>query len=163
MHHHRRAGLHGQVGKNPGVHHEDHVGIGRVHRLSDQLPRCLAGQAEQPRRERGHDAEQRLRLPITHRREKAVRCRRDRMEVNAIHAVVLHLELRGGRGAADGGGDAQPAEVCAAVMHAGVVVVAAPVVDQQQSHGVERREGAVAMRPLQSQPSQRPMARQTAT
>jgi hypothetical protein len=49
------------------------------------------------------------------------------------------------------------------LMHAGVVVVAAPVVDQQQSHGVGRREGAVARRPLQSQPSQRPMARQTAT
>jgi predicted dinucleotide-binding enzyme len=62
------------------------------------------------------------------------------MEVDAIHAVVLLLELRDRRGATDGGGDAQPAEARAAVMHAGVVVVAVPVVDQQQTHGFERRE-----------------------
>ena len=65
------------------------------------------------------------------------------MEVNAIHAVVRLLQLRDRRGAADGGGNAQPAEVRAAVMHAGVVVVATPVVDQQQSHGVGRREARV--------------------
>jgi hypothetical protein len=85
------------------------------------------------------------------------------MEVDAIHPGILLLELRHRRGAADGGGDASLAETRAAMMHAGVVVVAAPVIDQQQTHGFERRESAGAMRLLQSQPSQRPMAMQTAT
>jgi hypothetical protein len=63
------------------------------------------------------------------------------MEVNPIHADVLLLELRDRRGTADGGGEAQLAEACAAVMHAGVVVVAVSVVDQQQTHGFEQRAG----------------------
>ena len=49
MHHYRRAGLCREIGEESGVHHEDHVGIGSVYRLGDQLPRGLADEPQQPR------------------------------------------------------------------------------------------------------------------
>ncbi len=51
MQHDRHARLDREVGEDAGVKHHDRIGIDRVYRLGDRLPRRFAGQAEQARRD----------------------------------------------------------------------------------------------------------------
>ena len=51
MQHDGHARFDREVGEDAGVKYHEHVGVDLVHRFGDRLPRRLAGQAEQARRD----------------------------------------------------------------------------------------------------------------